>query len=589
MADSYIIAIDFGTAYSGYAFNITPSAEDTDPHLKMWGKEVGFNTPKTPTCILFDDSEEFMNFGYEAVERYKKMGGKEAKKYHFFENFKMALYGTEIKRDLKIKSANGKEMMALKVFKEALRFLKEDALKTITLNTAGMVFLASDFTWVLTVPAIWEESAKQFMREAAVQAGIVEDGNEERLVIALEPEAASIWCKKLPSDGFITEKHNCTPLDECLGTRYIVIDCGGGTIDITVHEVVEEGALKELHKASGNNLGGQTVDKKFKEFLKEIFCDGIWEEYEENYPNEVQKLMYDFTRLKQVDDDVQFICPFNLGSLILKKKDIEKSFESVEGAFWVEGSIKISKEKMRTFFQESLEGIAGNLKEILKKESKIDYILLVGGFANSQILLQYITDQFKDICSILCPFRAQEAILRGAIEFGRNPAWVASRKSAFTYGVAVCEPFLELVHKPEKKLMIGKEEWCSDMFMTLVKAGEDVSWNETRKHILSPVNKYQTWMSMRFFRTERLFAKFVDDLGVYDIGSFDVEMPDINGGRERQVKLEIRFGSTEITATATDMNTGSKGSIQFDFIGKDDLRGLDTCWYFCSDEKTLPE
>lgn len=93
MANSYIIAIDFGTAYSGYAFNITPSAEDTDPHIQMWGKEVGFNTPKTPTCILFDDSEEFMNFGYEAVERYKKMGGKEAKKYHFFENFKMALYG----------------------------------------------------------------------------------------------------------------------------------------------------------------------------------------------------------------------------------------------------------------------------------------------------------------------------------------------------------------------------------------------------------------------------------------------------------------------------------------------------------------
>lgn len=79
----------------------------------------------------------------------------------------------EIKRDLKIKSANGKEMMALKVFKEALRFLKDDALKTITLNTAGMVFLASDFTWVLTVPAIWEESAKQFMREAAVQVGPV--------------------------------------------------------------------------------------------------------------------------------------------------------------------------------------------------------------------------------------------------------------------------------------------------------------------------------------------------------------------------------------------------------------------------------
>lgn len=68
-----------------------------------------------------------------------------------------------------IKAANGKEMKALKVFTAALRYMKEDALNTISKNTAGRRFIASDFTWVLTVPAIWTPSAKQFMREAATQ------------------------------------------------------------------------------------------------------------------------------------------------------------------------------------------------------------------------------------------------------------------------------------------------------------------------------------------------------------------------------------------------------------------------------------
>lgn len=53
------------------------------------------------------------------------------------------------------------------------------------------------------------------------------EGEEDRLVIALEPEAASVWCKKLPADGFIRENHGEVRLDQTPGTQYIVVDCGG--------------------------------------------------------------------------------------------------------------------------------------------------------------------------------------------------------------------------------------------------------------------------------------------------------------------------------------------------------------------------
>lgn len=40
------------------------------------------------------------------------------------------------------------------------------------------------------------------------------------------------------------------------GTRYIVVDCGGGTVDITVHELdTKLGTLKELYKATGGPYG----------------------------------------------------------------------------------------------------------------------------------------------------------------------------------------------------------------------------------------------------------------------------------------------------------------------------------------------
>ncbi|GLD68508.1 heat shock 70 kDa protein 12A-like protein [Lates japonicus] len=73
------------------------------------------------------------------------------------------------------------------------------------------------------------------------KAGIVTKGTEDRLVIALEPEAASVWCKKLPAEGFISQNHGGDSLEHSPGTQYIVDDCGGGTIDITVHEVLDGG------------------------------------------------------------------------------------------------------------------------------------------------------------------------------------------------------------------------------------------------------------------------------------------------------------------------------------------------------------
>ncbi|XP_038132879.1 heat shock 70 kDa protein 12A-like [Cyprinodon tularosa] len=564
MGDAFIIAIDFGTAFSGYAFNIRPIEEESEPRLNQWGKEYGFDTPKTPTSILFNEDKEFLSFGFEAQMKYKDMSGEEAKKHYLFEDFKMDLYSKKLSSDLKIKDASGKSMEALKVFSESLRFLKDDALTTIIANTGGRKFIPSDFTWVLTVPAIWDESAKQFMRKVAKQAGIVTEGGDEKLIIALEPEAASIWCKKLPPDGFISENHSKESLDQSPGTQYIVVDCGGGTIDITVHEVQDGGALKELHKVSGNNLGGQTVDRKFKKFLREILPDGVWDEFEQNSPSSAQRIMYDFTRLKQSDTDIQISCPFKLVSLAKEKSGTENFIKSDPDASWDGDYIKISQDKLRSFFKESLEGITHNLREIFNSGLNVNYILLVGGYAQSKILQQHIIDQFGHECKVLCPFRAQEAIVRGAVEFGRNPQVVISRKSSYTYGFAVCEKFDERKHKQEKKFTAGGVEWSDDIFRKLVEEGEDVGSEETRKFLCGPITADQRKIMFIFYRSFSKDLVYVDDWGVDEVGSFIV---DITGGHK--VNLEIQFGSTEITATGINLISGEKQTVKIEFMTKD--------------------
>ena len=52
--------------------------------------------------------------------------------------------------------------------------------------------VSTKIRWVLTVPALWSEEHKHFMRKAAVEAAIIEDLNCSNLLLCLEPEGASI-------------------------------------------------------------------------------------------------------------------------------------------------------------------------------------------------------------------------------------------------------------------------------------------------------------------------------------------------------------------------------------------------------------
>ncbi|XP_027578521.1 heat shock 70 kDa protein 12A-like [Pipra filicauda] len=566
----FVVAIDFGTSYSGYCFSL---ASGTDQIRQVyWGTEHGFKSPKTPTCILFNQQQEFKSFGYDAVMKYKSLPSSKAESWYFFQNFKMKLYNTNVTTGMELKATNGKMLPALTVFSESLLYLKQHALNTVEEASFQTIYDQEEITWVITVPAIWSSAAKQFMRLAAKEAGMISDMLSKNLIIALEPEAASLWCKQLPREGFMADSSDKKKFEDSPGIQYIVVDCGGGTIDITVHEIQENHCLKELHKATGGGWGGNTVDENFTNFLREIFSDGVWDEYVKSHPTELQHMMYNFSLQKcsASREAVYIHCYYNLTRVAECKKNISQFFKKAEGALWCDGMIMITYEKMKSLFDYSIKNIICTLREILDKPgmAKVQYILLVGGFASSIILRDAISQAFSKKYHILCPVEAQAAIAKGAVLFGVNPHLVTSRISAKTYGLKVNQIFDDAIHDAckQKVSKAGGYVYCTDLFRKLVGIGESVNINEVAHYDFSPTEPDQKDAYFVFYCTEKQDAQYVDEEGIEQLGFCTVPMPDTHLGTQRQLKMEIKFGLTEFKATCSDLTSKESRTVIIDFL-----------------------
>ena len=80
--------------------------------------------------------------------------------------FKRSMYFLQgLTRESLLEDDKGKKMEAMKVCSAAIGYLKKHLLSTCKKQLTDIE--DSDIKWVLTVPAIWTDPSKQFMREAA--------------------------------------------------------------------------------------------------------------------------------------------------------------------------------------------------------------------------------------------------------------------------------------------------------------------------------------------------------------------------------------------------------------------------------------
>ena len=91
-----VVAIDFGTTYSGYAFAFTRDPDSIHMMRKWEGGDPGVNNQKIPTTLLLRPDGSFHSFGYGARDFYHDLEHTEAKKWLYFEKFKMSLHTAEV-------------------------------------------------------------------------------------------------------------------------------------------------------------------------------------------------------------------------------------------------------------------------------------------------------------------------------------------------------------------------------------------------------------------------------------------------------------------------------------------------------------
>ena len=190
-----------------------------------------------------------------------------------FQTYKLHL----LRMDANALALDGREMPLMQVISESLRFIAGKALEKLSEQVGKVV--KTKIRWVLTVPALWSEEHKHFMREAAKVAGIIDETNSANLLLSLEPEGASIQCRE-DSEPQIREQMGKNKV-------VMVLDCGGGTVDITVHLLTcnptERFVCEELLPSSGGcEWGSKFVDMHFEQFLQEFFGGEFFDVYKRN-------------------------------------------------------------------------------------------------------------------------------------------------------------------------------------------------------------------------------------------------------------------------------------------------------------------
>eukprot|EP01083_Nonionella_stella_P240154 839784_1 len=81
--------------------------------------------------------------------------------------------------------------------------------------------------------------------------------------------------------------------------KYILVDAGGGTVDVACHQVTGRFQVKEIHHPSGGKWGSCFIDDQYIEVLAQIF-DREWiERFKKERPNKYTTLVYNFQKAKE--------------------------------------------------------------------------------------------------------------------------------------------------------------------------------------------------------------------------------------------------------------------------------------------------
>ena len=443
-----------------------------------------------------------------------------------------------------------------------------------------------------------QETCEELQKVSASQPAEPTEKDPDKLSLALEPECAAIYCQSL-SKQLVAPY--CQAEKPFHSNCYLVVDIGGGTVDISAHRVssTPDRHLQVVHPPTGNDCGGSRVNKEFEKFLGELVNDKKFSRYVQiNEPVTNAKHSADLNELvNKIFEDQKVIfgrkggvglkpgsqlairLPFTF--LDVYKGDIDTGIQRIKNSRLkrVGQDLRIDYSLMADFFQPVVEGMLECMSHTLKDvEAKVDTIYLVGGFGGSKYIYTKITERFGNDYKYITPIEPNFAVVRGAVLFRKNPDIIRARKVDATYGIRTNTLFNPLIHDPEYKWINDDgEEKCSEIFCTVVERGDLVCTEEVFSMFFGPAMHQQTSVRFAIYSTlekdvwyttgkRGKGSRVMAPVEIRKIGQFVVQMPVLTGDKNRTVDVTFDFSHTEIQVKGYDRTSENEVKVALDFL-----------------------
>ncbi|KAK0648651.1 putative hsp70 protein [Cercophora newfieldiana] len=412
--EQLIIALDFGTTFSGIAFCF-PNQQDTKvASIVDW--PGGESAPKIQTLISYDakDTNKF-SWGASVNRMSDSIIG-----------IKLLLDPSQ-ERPLYLPTGNLQRDIRklpkkpVNVAADFIHAIYQHALTEITKMVPQGYMSLCQKKFVLSVPAVWSDAAKQATLEAAKMAGIFP------VTLIKEPEAAALYT--LHSLDFALN----------VGDAFVVCDAGGGTVDLISYEIVAITPtlqLKELVPGTGGMAGSLGLNQRFLDAVKNLVGEDQYHELRKTKGYWLAERCFDreIKKAYRGDPNEEYFVTFPMADL-----------EDDRGNGLVSNTWRMTGKDMEAIFAplitDILRLIDDQVKSVkIKRPDKgITGICLVGGFGSSQYLKACVEKEHPNV-QVLQPNDAWAAIAKGAaLSSLPRKASVISTSSTKHYGIELWE------------------------------------------------------------------------------------------------------------------------------------------------------
>ncbi|KAI8077866.1 uncharacterized protein BX664DRAFT_369526 [Halteromyces radiatus] len=512
--------IGLRTTFSGCSYALKGSQEVYD--ITKWPKYTGFYG-KVPTLLYYKTTtNRLLDWGNGA----RLLSFKPKQEGNLIHSFKMWLADDQT-------TQHEENHSSIDIIADYLSKFHQHILEELE-KKLDPQYTPDQYCYCLTVPAIWSDHAKAMMREAVIKAGMIQmDDPLDRLTLISEPEAAALYCEQKCDMSNL--KHQ---------DKFMIIDAGGGTVDLIIYEVQQSShdktrKLKELTSGYGGICGSSDIDKNMRKLLLKKFG----EEGSSMPICTLEMIMETFIEyIKPVfhgDEDQYLDIPATALSY-LPEGLLNEDYQLVLSAE------ELAQEVFKPVFDSVIMLIKNQLSTI-----KVNTAFLVGGFGSSIYLYQTIKKAFQDqIDDCVVPPHAELAIVRGAVYHCISPGLVTSKVARYTYGVRTRLPFEEGLD-PEESAVFTSDgiKRCSTRFDIILRKGERIKVNSKIRRSFWVSYPKHTEADLYIYNGDDPIPRQINDVGIKKIADFPIKMPYLPGmmtGERIDVNIDFIFGLTEL-------------------------------------------